>query len=233
MAEANEFLGSRCWTYVDPGFARALAAAGLDGPGALSSRDFGAPVEDHRSSWVRRADISPFDCHIKVYDYPTLRDRLRGVGRNTALAPSRAARELRALRWLRAHGFDAPLPLGLAEVRAAGLLRRATLVTETWPGRDVPSLLGEFDGADRERLVRAVWRFVERLHAAGFRDRNLDPRNLLARRAEDGSFQVAKIDSPRHAIPRNRTRARRLAREDVARLQRGLLELGVPVTADD
>ena len=71
-----------------------FAAAGLDDLEALSSRDLGEPITTARSSWVRRTMIGPETFYVKTYDYPTARDRHRGLGRTTALARSRARRRV-------------------------------------------------------------------------------------------------------------------------------------------
>ena len=55
--------------------------------------------------------------YIKTYDYPTRRDQIRGIGRNTLLAPSRPQRELRALNWLREQGFGGPRVMAVVECR--------------------------------------------------------------------------------------------------------------------
>lgn len=222
MAEANQFLGLGRWCRIDPALAAALDPAEADRPSSLGDRAEGTVVTDHRSSWVRAVHIGTTPCHVKVYDYPGHRDRWRGIGRTTAFARSRAAREWDALVWLRAQGFAAPRPLGVAEWRRGPLLRRALLVTETWPGRDLTVLLPELDPPARQQLLSAVAAFVDRLHAAGFCDRNLDPRNLLARRVDRGGFEIAKLDSPRHVLVPPGRRRRRLARQDQERLQRGL-----------
>ena len=183
-----------------PWFGEERGRVGLSGLEALSARDLGEAITDHRSSWVRRVQIGPTDCYVKTYDYPTIRDRVRGLFRTTFLAPSRARREWQALLWLRDHGFAAPEPLAHLECRRYGLLRRAVLVTEAYPGRSLDALLPSLTQPDRDDLLCAVESTVEALHRQGFRDGNLDLRNLLARRLDDGSWEIAKIDSPRHRL---------------------------------
>lgn len=192
----HKLLGADAWDALAAG----AAAAGLEAPG---ERGFGAAVTDHRSSWVRRAATGTTCCHIKTYDYPHAADRWRGAGRNTWLAPSRAHREALALRWLLDHGLGHVAPVAVIEWRTPawlgrlGLLRRAVLVTETWVGAAATEVLPRLDAQTRTALLDALVAHVERLHAAGFRDGNLDLRNLLVRKAADGSWQCTKIDSPR------------------------------------
>ncbi len=210
----------------DPSGLERLVTAGLASLDRLADRDLGAAVTDRPTSWVRRISVCGTDVYIKTYDYPTVRDRRRGIGRTTFLARSRAAREADALGWLRAHGFAAPLAWAVVESRRYGWLRRAVLVTEAWPGRPIDQLLGETtDRAERQRLVESVAAFAARLHAAGFRDRNLDLRNLLARPIADG-FEIAKIDSPRFRLVRPGRPDDRLARADRARLTASLRAAG-------
>jgi hypothetical protein len=210
-----------------PGAARALAAAGLDSLAALSSRALGTVVTDRRTSWVRRVDLDAYAIYVKTYDYGTTGGRVRGLFRTTWLAPGRALREWNALHWLRAHGFGAPEPLQVWTDRRLGVLRRAVLVTRAHPGRPLSELLPELASAERAALLAALEAFVAALHAAGFRDRNLDARNLLAERAA-GSWSLAKLDSPRHRLVAPGPADDRLARADWQRLADSLAALGLP-----
>ena len=203
----HKVLGAIAW---DALAAEALAA-GQDAPG---ERGFGAVVTDHRSSWVRRAEITATSYHVKTYDYPRVADRWRGVGRNTWLAPSRAHREARALIWLLEQGLGEVAPVAVAEWRTpcwlgrAGFLRRAVLVTRTWSGCAAGVVLPQLAPPQRTGLLDALVAHVERLHASGFRDGNLDLRNLLVRQGADGNWQCTKIDSPRwHVSARPRDAA--------------------------
>jgi hypothetical protein len=214
------------WIYVAPGFQEQLREAALLSLAKLSDRGLGEVVTDQPTTWVRHARIGSTDCYIKTYDYPTWRDRFRGLGRNTALARSRPARELAALKWLQAHGFEAPVGLAVGEARRLGWLRRATLVTAAWPGRPLDQLLPELSDADRNLLLQELRRLVARLHGAGFRDGNLDLRNLLARR-NLGSWEIAKIDSPRFRLVAAGEALDRWARRDWQRLRDSLAAAGV------
>lgn len=210
-----------------PGFGQERLRAGLAGLEALSARDLGETVTDHRTSWVRRVKIGSIDSFVKTYDYPTARDRVRGVFRTTFLAPSRARREWQALRWLRAEGFAGPEPLAVLERRQFGMLRRAVLVSEAWPGRTLEALLPTLGEGDRADLLRATERTIEDLHRRGFRDGNLDLRNLLGRRLDGGAWEVAKIDSPRHRLVTSGNPHDRWARADWDRLTSSLSEVGL------
>ncbi len=204
--------------------AEALERTGVP-PSALAAKSFGTPVTDHRSSWVRRGAVATIEVFAKTYDYPTLRDRLRGAFRTTWLRPGRARREAAALRLLAAEGLPGPEPLAVLECRRFGWLRRAVLVTEAWPAPTLAELHGKLDPAGRRALRAAARSFAQRLHALGFVDRNLDPRNLLAEQQDDGSFRICKIDSPRFRRLAPGRRLDRLAALDRARLERGLRAL--------
>lgn len=187
-------------------------------------RDCGDTVTEHRSSWVRRLRTEAGDFHVKTYDYPTWRDRWRGVWRWTGpFVRSRAAREFDALVWLRRHSPDAVEPVAAFEDRRHGLLRRAVLVTRTFAGERLDRLLQAAE--DRAALAAALARFVTEVHDRGFRDGNLDLRNLLGRRADDGTWRIAKIDSPRYRLAGRPGDARAAA--DWARLLPQLEPFGV------
>lgn len=170
---------------------------------AVGSRDAGIPVTDGRSSWVRRLATTKGDVFVKTYEYQTWTSRFGNFGRWTRPGTtSRAAREFDALLWLGAHGFPAPEPIAVVEVRTLGFLERAVLITAAFAGEPASLLLPALAAAQRRTLALAIGRLVHRLHRLGFEDRNLDLRNLLAKATERG-WIVAKIDSPRH----RRTRA--------------------------
>jgi hypothetical protein len=210
---------------VAPGYPELAAAAGFADPAALSDPAAGIEVVTHRSSWVRELRLGPERCFAKTYDYPRWQDRARGWLRTTCLAPSRADREAAAADWLRANGFAAAEPLLVWELRHRGQLWRALLITRAVPGRPLDRLLPELPAAERAALLQQLDRWLARLHAAGFRDRNLDLRNLLAEPAGDPadpeSWRIAKIDSPRWRL-RAPMRDDRLARADRARLARSI-----------
>lgn len=195
----------------------AIAAALLrDGP--VGPADVGEEVVTHRSSWVRRRPTEGGDVYIKTYCYNTWGARLRNMAKHTApCRRSRAAAEAAALLWLAEHGFPTAEPLAVLERRRLGFVVEAVLVTRAQPGTRADHALAAATPAARTRLVDAIGEFVRRLHAAGFRDRNLDLRNLLLH--DDGAkTTVAKIDSPRHRIVRPGRADDRLARADWRRL---------------
>jgi hypothetical protein len=208
------------------GFAEELRRAGLSDLDALSSRALGDPITDCRSSWVRRMAIGTTQVYVKTYDYPSAVDQVRGLFRTTFLSRSRARAEWDALLWMRAQALAAPEPLLVAERRRHGLLRRAVLVTEAYPGTALDRLLPSLAPADRDDLLRGLEQFVDGLHRRGFRDRNLDLRNLLARRL-GAAWEIVKIDSPRHRLTVPGPAHDRHARADWDRLSSSMREVGL------
>lgn len=194
------------------------SALGLDQTFEMGSRSLGIAVASSRTSWVRRVRILASDYFVKTYDYATLGARLRGALRNTGpLQPSRARREAAALSWLRTHGFAAPEPVGWEEFRTFGLLRRAILVTAAFPGRRLDAVLRELQTPARAEVGVALGVFVARLHAAGFRDGNLDLRNLLLH-DDRSTLTFAKIDSPKFRLARTGSKEDPWVRADWKRL---------------
>lgn len=191
----------------------------------------GRVVTDRRTSWVREVRIDARRFFVKSYEYDTWASRLRDFGHRTgAWARSRAAAEFDALVWMRRHGLPAPEPILVGERRCCGFLARAVLVTAAFPGEPVDRLLPGLDSGDRTALAAAIGDLVARLHRLGFRDRNLDLRNLLAHRDEAGAWVVAKIDSPRHRLRAPGTRDR-LTRADWQRLLPQLAGHGLDAAA--
>lgn len=199
-----------------------------DAPSLVGNRDVGLPVTDHRSSWVRKVVATSGCFYVKTYDYPRLSDRWRGALRTTGpWTRSRAAREYDALAWMRDSGFVAPQPIAALEWRRLGWLHRAVLIVAAFPGEAVDRLLPTLGPANRRSLAKAIGTFVARLHQAGFRDRNLDLRNLLAASDPAGEWVVVKIDSPRHLLRRPGGQEDRWTRADWQRLLPQLAAFGV------
>ncbi len=211
-----------------------LAEMGLLG---LGDRSRGTVVTDHRSSWVRRYECNVNAFFVKTYDYPSAWDRWRGVLRNTGpWTASRAVREYTALMWMVAHELPCPAPIGVVETRHLGFLRRTILITAAFPGESVETLLPSLSATDRTALGLAIGALVGTLHRLGFRDRNLDTRNLLAHRTDptdrsDAGWCVAKIDSPRFRLRQAGSVDDALTRADWRRLLPQLVPHGLAEAA--
>ena len=195
--------------------------------GDLGDPDLGEAIATSRTSWVRRVESSLGPFFVKTYVYPTTWERLRAAARWTGpWRPSRALREARALAWLDRTGFTVPSVLGVHETRSLGLLTRAILVTSAWPGDRVDRWLEAATPTERLEIAAALGQLVGRLHHLGFRDGNLDLRNLLGRRA-GSTIALAKIDSPRFRLrPPGRTDDR-LTRADWRRLTPQIERFGI------
>lgn len=191
---------------------------------AMAQPGFGTPVQAARSSWVQRVPWGENIVYCKTYVYATARDRRRGWLRTTWLARSRPRREADALRWLRWHGFDAPRPLAVAELRRFGILHAALILTEAVAGVPLSVCLPNLDAADRSSVLRALRAHVTALHRAGFRDRNLDLRNILLC-GDPTQPRFVKIDSPRFRLRRPGRTSDGLARGDWQRLTSSLAAL--------
>jgi hypothetical protein len=103
----------------------------------------------------------------------------------------------------------------------------AVVVTTAWPGDNLTDLLPRLPDHRRLGLATALGRFVANLHQRGFRDRNLDLRNLLARECADGTWELCKIDSGRFQLARPGQPDDALARADWARLLPQLTPFGI------
>ena len=201
--------------------------ADLPPPAELDSRTVGEVVTDRRTSWVRRLRTASGTIFLKTYEYGTWASRLRDFGHRTGpWSTPRPAREFDALVWLRAHGFAAPRPLAAWAFRRWGFVVRTTLVTEAHPGQAASELLPQLEQRARIAAAQAIGTFVRQLHALGFRDRNLDLRNLLLTFTND-RWVVAKIDSPRFRLRHPGTTDDDLARADWQRLDPQLAVLGL------
>ncbi len=133
--------------------------------------------------------------YLKTYLYPPPKGPFRGVFRNTLFAPSRVAREWRALKHLAAYGVQPDLGLWWEERRRFGLLLEARLLSLDFGGPDLASAQGqELLEAHGPKGLRALAAFVDALHDSGLRDPDFGLRNFLVRE-RGASLQFAKIDS--------------------------------------
>jgi hypothetical protein len=184
----------------------------------------GTVVKSTASGRVLRGTLGNHPCHVKFYVYPGWRSRLRGALRNTFLVPSRVAREWAALARLAEAGLQPDLRLFWGERRTLGFLTEAVLVTRTVTAPDLEQW-ARAHGPDRLQALEpllAAW--VDALHRAGHRDRNLDPRNILVVET-DGRLQFVKIDSPRSFAVAPGDAPDRWRDADRRRLNAGLSEL--------
>lgn len=198
------FVGGAQWQHVAP----MLSDAARRG-----DRGAGVSITSNRTSWVQRLHCDAGTFYLKTYEYATWSSRIGQLLRRPgSVLAGRAAREFAALQWLASHGFAAPEAIAHGACRVGGLVHRGLLISGEWPGERVDHLVHSGSDPALAGLAEAVGRFVAQLHRAGFRDRNLDARNLLARPATPTSplptatsavaWTVAKLDSPRFVLRR-------------------------------
>jgi hypothetical protein len=117
------------------------------------------------------------------------------------LAPSAAAVELRAAGQLRARGVPTPEVLAFATYAAPGTLKifcRADVVTnEIADSFDLSVALMSSDAAFRRAALAAAARLVGLLNAARARHEDLNIKNVLLRRAADGTLEPFVLDVDR------------------------------------
>ena len=199
-----------------------LVAPLLSAAARRGDRGAGEPVTAHRTTWVQRLRCDAGVFYLKTYEYATWGARIgQLLRRPSSVLEGRAAHEYRALQWLGEHGFAAPDPIAHGAWRSGGLLRRGLLLSRELPGERVDDLVRTLPGPALTALAAALGRFVARLHHAGFRDRNLDARNLLAQRPTNATatdWTIGKLDSPRFVLRRPGPAADALAAADWARL---------------
>lgn len=147
----------------------------------------------------------------KRWSWPGLEERLKGIGRTTALARTPAEREHAALA--RTYGPHAlrfhPAPLAVRVVREGPFAVRAMLLLAEVPGAvDLATFLRDEPPGPRRRSVLAdLARRTRAMHDDGVADGDFHPRNLLV---EPGAQRVWKVDCARqrrHHAPLSRRRA--------------------------
>jgi len=158
---------------------------------------------------------------VKHYRYPTLLDGIRGMFRGTLFGTDKASREFDNFRRMAEHGWNVPEPLHVGKRWGAVFLKECFLVTREIAGTVRADRF--FAQVPRpghrahSRALLAVAEVVARMHASGFIDGSMAPRNFLLEE-RDGAFRVFKVDTPRG---RWRTPPGRRVIEDLARLDAG------------
>lgn len=151
------------------------------------------------------------------------------------LAPTRAPRELEIALRLQQAGVPTPEVVAYGVYEAGGVFRRSDVVTrEIAPAEDLASLLLRATNGERRRALSATARLVARLTAAGARHHDLNLKNVLLRRCDDGAMCAYVLDVDRVVFGRTghgallRANLRRLERSARKWREREGLELGEP-----
>ena len=114
------------------------------------------------------------------------------------LAPTRAPIELATALRLHQAGVPTPEVIAYAVYDAGTLFRRCDVVTrEVAPAEDLASLLQRANDGERRAALSATARLVARLAAAGARHHDLNIKNVLLRRCDDGAMCAYVLDVDR------------------------------------
>lgn len=199
--------------------ARALAADGAAEPERLRARQGAAVLKESRSTLVFVAPVGGQLVVVKRYRKERLAARLL-----MALRRSRARRAWTCAYALRAAAIRVPRALGALEARRLRVLRRSYALAEFVAAAETLKrvLRSEPPGSARRLgIARRLGRLLGRIHAAGFRARDLKAANFLVDGA--GRVWLVDLDGVRPARAR-RIRARR--GRDLARLLRDVAGSG-------
>ena len=156
-------------------------------------------VTRSQSSWVESFEHERESYFLKTYIYPGPKAQLRGLFRNTFVAPSRAQREWRALEHLAEHGIQPRLAVALEERRRLGFLMKSRILSRAFGCEDLAHRLSQ--GSLCRSEVLSLARFVRKIHESGLRDPDLKARNILVAEHSDG-LCFAKIDASSSRIVR-------------------------------
>lgn len=204
---------------IDPAYAAALRACGLDSVEAVLTRTSGRVAAWSRSTetlYVPGPQDAP-GFFVKRYYYPGWGQRLRGALRGTFFGRHRGWAEFCLLNEMRRLGLPAVRPVAYGARRSAHFLTAGFLITEEVPeacdlttfARRVRSGRIRLDGQQRRALARELARRVADLHALRFAHGQLFWRNILLRFGPAGDPEFFFLDvRPR----RGGRRLRRLPR---------------------
>ncbi len=119
------------------------------------------------------------------------------------LAPTRAPLELATALRLQAAGIPTPEVVAYAVYDAGGLFRRSDVMTcEVTNATDLATLLQDASDGERRTALAATARLLARLAAAGARHHDLNIKNVLLRRCDDGAMSAYVLDVDRVAFGR-------------------------------
>jgi hypothetical protein len=134
--------------------------------------------------------------YVKVFGVSHGWPRLRSL-----LRPSKARREGRLAREVRARGFDVAAPAAVGEERKLGFLLRSFVVVPEREGQDLRAILSDPTlPPDRRRaLITGFAELARRLHDAGIDQDDFSPNNFLVDAA--GRFRLLDFERCRVGRP--------------------------------
>ena len=119
------------------------------------------------------------------------------------LTPTRAPLELATALRLQEAGIPTPDVVAYAVYEAGGLFRRSDVMTrEVANAADLATLLQGASDGERRMALAATARLLSRLAAAGARHHDLNIKNVLLRRCDDGAMCAYVLDVDRVAFGR-------------------------------
>ena len=175
---------------VHPEWQALLQAHGLDTVRGAYENSAGRAIASSGTTEVREVELKgansaqPRVVFIKCYRFPSFASRWSGALRGTLLGRSKVRRELDNLAWLRAHGFDAPLPVAWGEERSGGWLTRSFLISAGIPqpvalSKFIRDTLPSRPAATRRELIERLATLTRRLHEQHFVHHDLFWRNII------------------------------------------------------
>jgi tRNA A-37 threonylcarbamoyl transferase component Bud32 len=168
--------------------------------GTTIARDGGSEI---RRFPMKNPEGVDSQVYIKKYFTASRKKFWRGLFRGTFFGRSKASREFTNLRFLRAHGMDAPRPVAFGEERIFGRLLNCFLITEEVPGsNDLDQYLvnilptGSVDAkTTRQQFIANLAKTTNRMHRLGFVHRDFFWRNILISNLKLDRFYI--FDAPK------------------------------------
>ncbi|MBK8916075.1 MAG: hypothetical protein IPM64_16010 [Phycisphaerales bacterium] len=196
---------------MDPAYADALRACGLDTPARVLDR-----VEGEVVAWSRTTETLHIanpaggpGFYLKRYRYPRWKNRLRGALRGTFIGSHRGLAEFRTLQAMRAAGVPAVRPVAYGARRVAHFVSTCFLITEETPASTNLTSFAQRHLAGttipmhtRRSAVDALAAAVAHMHAAGCEHGQLFWRNILVRPAAHAPPEFFFLDPQPQPIRR-------------------------------
>jgi tRNA A-37 threonylcarbamoyl transferase component Bud32 len=175
---------------IHPEWQELLKVHGLNTVRGVYENSAGRSIASSGTTEVREVELRSKDSaqprviFIKRYWFPSFGSRWNGALRGTLFGRSKVRREFDNLAWLRAHGFDAPLPIAWGEERSGGWLARSLLISEGIPqpvalSKFIRDTLPSRPAATRRDLIERLAALTRRLHEQRFVHHDLFWRNII------------------------------------------------------